>query len=173
MGYPIEEIIAVQNSNCPIVDYIKSGYIWNKKRVTTLTPSMDILKPTGLPRLKALFPSWEELNENVHAFSATDVEIKREIARHYEKTKEILSPQTALACSAFSSVDLGVWGIIGVTHPAKYAELTQSLIGATAPSSDRFAEQLSQPAHALQVSAELDSLSDIVLDFCVEMEIAC
>jgi hypothetical protein len=69
--------------------------------------------------------------------------------------------------------DLNAWAILGVTHPAKFGQVTQGIIGTTAPTTDRLEEQWKMPAYAMQVSAELDLLSDIVLDFCLPMEIAC
>jgi threonine synthase len=175
IGYPIGEIRAAQNANHPIVDYVRTGYIWNKENVVTLTPSIDVTKPANFPRLNELFPSWEEFSDSISAFCATDTEIKKAITACYQEKNEILSPHTALAYSGLPSIDadLNAWAIMGVTHPAKFGQVTQGIIGTTAPTTDRLEEQWKMPAYAMQVSAELDLLSDIVLDFCLPMEIAC
>jgi threonine synthase len=175
MGYPIEEIVAAQNANCPIVDYAATGYMAKRKRIPTMTTSMDIAHPGNWARLQALYPSWEVFTDHVEAYAVSDADTQSAIKAGFEDNQLMLSPHTAVAYAGMPSLtsDPRAWAVAAVTHPAQYASLIESITDKRPDIPAPLAEQQQRAAHVVEISADSDSLSRIVLDLCTHLEIAC
>jgi threonine synthase len=175
MGYPVDEIIAAQSSNCPIVDYVTTGYMPKREPLHSIIPGMNVTQPANWPRLQALFPSWEDFIDHVQAYSASDEQVKDAIRECYVKHEMILSPQTALAYAGIPSLDADSrpWGITAVTNPAKYPSLIESVIQKLPVVAMSLKRQQLKPDSVIELSPEIDKLSTIILDLSAELEIAC
>ena len=130
MGYPIDEIVATQNANRPLVDYVATGCFRVKPLVNTIMPEMDINNPSSFLRLRSLYPSWEEFADSVQAFSATDEQVKKAILDCYKETGAPLCPRSAAAYSGLPPIesDSRAWTIAAAAHPAKFNHVIEPLI---------------------------------------------
>lgn len=174
MGYPINEIVAAQNSNNPIEEFVSTGYMSKREKVATLIPVMDVTQPANWSRLLSLYPSWDDFIDDVQAFSVTDEEIKTAIRDCYEHNRLILSPQSAVAYNGLPSLsdDSRAWAITAVSHPSKSAQLLQSLIGKNYLKPEAFMGQ-QRFMEVLEIPADASHLTHAILGLCEQLEIAC
>lgn len=162
MGYPIGDIIAAQNSNRCVVDYVATGCFRPKPSIETMVPSMDVAIPANFPRLCALFPSWEEFSNHVQAFSVTDEQIKQAVAECYQETGKVLCPFSAAAYVGLTAYleDPRPWAIACISHPAKFSQVIEPIIGEAiaSPRALRAALYFSTPEICIPADSDLTDM---------------
>ena len=160
LGYPIGEIIAAQNANRPIVDYVSIGTISDSPSMETLANAMDVGSPSNFARLKALYPSWEEFCQNVQAYSLSDQEIKNNIKNCHDKTEVPICPHTATAYAGLPPLeeDDRPWTFVATADPAKFESIVEPIIGHELPLPVELEAQLKKPVQAIDVAAEINAV---------------
>ncbi len=171
MGLPVNKLICASNANNVLTDFINTGiYDRNRKFITTVSPSMDILISSNLERLlyimngenDALIREWfgklasegrYEVTEDVKAkltddFAAgccDDDETKATIKRIYDKYSYTLDTHTAVAVKVYEDYrektgDNTRTVIASTASPYKFSTAVLEAIEGKAPECDEFAK---------------------------------
>ena len=169
MGLPINRLICASNANNVLTDFIETGvYDRNRKFVTTVSPSMDILISSNLERLLYLlcgrdsdvintwFSSLKEtgryeVSDDVKAkikavFSAgfcDDVKTKAAIKETYEKYSYLSDTHTGVALCVYNEYenktgDKTKTVIASTASPFKFSAAVLDALGKKADSDDEF-----------------------------------
>lgn len=160
LGYPIGKIVAAQNANHPLVDYVKVGYVDQKSSVDTIANAMDVASPSNFARLKALYPQWDHFSDSIEAYAVSDEEIKSNIAACFSQTGEALCPHTATAFSGLPSIesDDSPWTIAATAHPAKFETIVEPIIGESLILPDPLKEQLDRRRREKGIEPDMHGL---------------
>lgn len=166
LGYPIGDIVSAQNQNHSLVDYVETGCFRERPVQPTIANVMDISKPANLVRMESLYSGWEELSENLSAYSVSDSAISRSITRCFQETGAILCPHAAAAYHGLPTLneDDGPWAIVGISHPAKYNTVIQPLIGKTADWPSSLTRFQSQPVASDTITPDLGELKERIFN---------
>jgi threonine synthase len=176
IGYPIDTIVAAQNRNRPVVDYVATGFCLKKPVIKTLANEMDVSMPANFARLQALLPDWEDFIEHIQACSVTDYEIKDAIESCHKETNTILCPHAATAYASLPAVtsDPRAWTIAAIAHPIKYTKIIEPIIKQKIEPSASIAKQLKKPSVVSELPIDGHTLRQIVLDLQTEeIAVAC
>lgn len=167
MGFPIDKIILSTNANSIIPDFIKSGVFAPKSSIATLANAMDVGNPSNFERLHEMYPDFADFTANVSAYSVNDEQIQRTIKSTYEKHKVIICPHTATAVYVREH-DLDAndtdksWIVVSTAHPCKFETVIEPLLGIELPVPDRLNEVLHRKSMAIDSSASLNAVTEIV-----------
>lgn len=136
MGLPCGKIIAAMNGNNQLGDLMHGSVPRSYSPTPSLAPSIDMVYPSGWPRLRALY------NDNPEAMlgdidapqAVSDLEIETTIRNIYHSCGYALDPHTAVALVAANrpEYDGRLKVIMATGHPAKDIALTARITG-TAP----------------------------------------
>ncbi|HLX52407.1 MAG TPA: threonine synthase [Aquella sp.] len=167
MGFPIDKIVLSTNANSVIPDFVKSGVFTPKPSIATLANAMDVGNPSNFERLHSLYPDFADFVGNVCAFSVSDKEIRQAIKSTYEKHKVIVCPHTATAIyvreNRFAAYDADKsWIIVSTAHPSKFETVIEPILGIELPVPDNLNEVLQRKNLAIDSSASLSAVTDIV-----------
>ncbi|HOV40607.1 MAG TPA: threonine synthase [Oscillospiraceae bacterium] len=169
MGLPVAKLICASNSNNVLTDFIKTGiYDRNRKFITTISPSMDILISSNLERLlymlcgedDAQIKKWfgelaqsgrYEVSDDVKAklkadFSAgfcTDEETEETIKNIFDKYSYTCDTHTAVAVKVYeeyrkSTGDATKTLIASTASPYKFSASVLKAIEGKAPEIDEY-----------------------------------
>lgn len=131
---PISQIVLAVNANTTIPDYLKDGVYKPRPSVKTLANAMDVGAPSNMERLFNIFPTYEEMKENVSAFSVSDDLIREEIKNTYKEEGYIICPHTACGkyvADTYFKDECPI--IVSTAHPAKFESVVEPLIGERVP----------------------------------------
>ncbi|MCR5731841.1 MAG: threonine synthase [Sphaerochaetaceae bacterium] len=132
IGSPIKRVALAVNANTTIPEYLESGKYNPRDAIKTIANAMDVGAPSNMERLFDLFKSYEEMCENVSAWSVNDDEIRRTIKEVYSEEKYVMCPHTAcgerVRRDHFAGEDTI---IVSTAHPAKFETIVEPLIGIT------------------------------------------
>jgi threonine synthase len=132
MGLPIDRIVACENANSFLTDYMRTGQVSQHKSIPTLAYAADKGTPTNFERLQWLYDnSLERLYSEVESHSYSDAEIIRAVNTCYETTGYTCDPHTALSyCGQQDSLKSGEIGLMLATaHPAKSLDAMTAITG--------------------------------------------
>lgn len=132
MGLKIGRLIACENANNYLTDFLSTGNDNIHRANPTLAPAADKGHPTNIPRLLSLCGnSPERLNQEVEAYSFSDAEIIGVINECYDRFRYTIDPHTALAyCGLSRSLRPDETGLILATaHPAKSLTAMNAITG--------------------------------------------
>ncbi|MCI7807325.1 MAG: threonine synthase [Spirochaetales bacterium] len=159
IGAPIKRIVLAVNANTTIPEYLESGEYKPRDSVRTLANAMDVGAPSNMERLFSLFPSYEEMKENVSAWSVSDEEIKKTIVDEYRKEGYVLCPHTACAERVrLDHFDGEPVIIVSTAHPAKFDTVVEPLIGATVPMPAALADLVNRPSTFTEIGTDYREL---------------
>ncbi|MCC2625526.1 MAG: threonine synthase [Burkholderiales bacterium] len=167
MGFPIDKIVLSTNANKIIPDFVKNGIFTPKASVATLANAMDVGNPSNFERLHTLYPNFADFVSNVSAYSVNDEQIRQTITSAYAKSKVIICPHTATAvyvrenCLDANDADKS-WIVVSTAHPSKFETVIEPLLGITIPVPDRLNEILHRESLAIDSSASLNAVTEIV-----------
>ena len=159
IGAPIKRIVLAVNANTTIPEYLESGEYKPRDSVRTLANAMDVGAPSNMERLFSLFPSYEEMKENVSAWSVSDEEIKKTIVDEYRKEGYVLCPHTACAERVrLDHFDGEPVIIVSTAHPAKFDTVVEPLIGNTVPMPAALADLVNRPSTFTEIGTDYREL---------------
>lgn len=159
MGFPLGNIVLVQNANCPLVDYLRNDIWATKPSVPTLANAMDVGNPSNIERLNHLFPTRKEVLSAFEVFSVSDDEIRESIRQGFNKWGQIWCPHTATAAwIRLNQQKQGRWIIVATAHPSKFSETVEPLLGRKIPLPSSLAEIYSRPSLFQEIEPELQAL---------------
>ena len=163
MGAPIGRFIAATNVNKTVPDYLESGEFLPRPSVATLSNAMDVGVPSNFERISAHF-SLEEMRRLILGISINDAETRETIA-DFPRRGYHLDPHTAVAWHAADKAGGLPQGaplvIVSTAHPAKFAEIVESLAGKV-PVPPSLQKAMERTVEAKTIPAELGALREFL-----------
>ena len=164
LGFPLARIILAHNVNRTVPDYLQTGVWRPRPSIATLASAMDVGNPSNMERMRALFPAWSELREQLSAESVDDATIRARIGEDFMHYGRVWCPHTATAAEVYSRLSPAErrdrpWVLVATAHPAKFNEIVEPIIGRTVPVPDSLERLLRLPQHAVDVPPTLEALA--------------
>ena len=167
-GMPCGRFVAAVNRNRGFVDYLRGAPFHPRESIRTSSNAMDVGAPSNLERIQWLYRGVDaEVRQRVRGESVTDEEGARCIERVHRTTGYVLDPHTAVAYEAASRLEAETSGpivVLATAHPAKFPEVVEASIGKAVEVPRALAEVMARPEHMTTMSADLDSLTTILLE---------
>jgi threonine synthase len=132
MGLPIKRIVACENANSFLSDYMRSGQINEHKSIPTLAYAADKGVPTNFERLQWLYDnSLERMHAEIESHAYNDADIIAAVNTCYDEYGYTCDPHTALAFRGLQdSLKPGETGLMLATaHPAKSLDAMTAITG--------------------------------------------
>ena len=164
MGAPIDRVVLAHNSNRTVPDYLESGQWRPRPSVATLANAMDVGDPSNMERVRHLYPTVEELRQDIVAVSVDDQAIEAEIRSGVSQYNRIWDPHTATAVRAVAELGLQHPIVVATAHAAKFDGIVEPLIGGAVDVPPALAELLGRPVHSFEIDAELSVLDAALAD---------
>jgi threonine synthase len=168
-GFPIEDIVASQNANNTIVNYLNHNIEPNQDTIETVANAMDVGKPSNFERLKSMFTNRSDFLKNVQAYNASDMEILDKIKDIYKEFTYIVCPHTATAFCAYENIKLNneKWTIISTADPSKFEEVIDRSIEIVLPPGKRLQSLLDRKQYYTSIESNMDSLKQAYIEFFI------
>jgi threonine synthase len=161
MGAPIERIVLAVNANTTIPDFLASGVYEPRESIATLANAMDVGDPSNMERLRHLFPSIEEIRENITAYSVSDGQIQETIGRIWQENGYAVCPHTAAGeyvrrtiARNSPAMSNSPTMVVATAHPAKFETIVEPTIGESVPIPPQLAELLHRPGSAAEIDPD-------------------
>jgi threonine synthase len=133
LGFPIARIILAHNINRTVPDFLQTGVWQARPSIATLASAMDVGNPSNMERIRALYPSLNEIREQLSADSVDDATIRARIGEDFMRYGREWCPHTATAAEVYSRLAPGErrrpWVLVATAHPAKFNEIVEPIIG--------------------------------------------
>ena len=164
LGFPIGRIVLAHNSNRTVPDYLQTGVWQPRASIATLASAMDVGNPSNMERLRALYPTVDEMRGQLAADSVDDAAIRRRIVEDYAEFGRIWCPHTATAAEVYRRLPAAdrrdrPWVLAATAHPAKFPEVVEPLIGGTVEVPSSLARLLQLPRRFQDLPPTLTALS--------------
>lgn len=132
MGLPITQLIAANNSNDVVYEYLVTGKYKPRKSVETIANAMDVGEPSNFVRILDLYNhSHKTISTKIKGFRYSDSEIKEIVKKVYDKTNYLCDPHGACGFEALneflSEKQIGLF--LETAHPAKFIETMEKIVG--------------------------------------------
>ena len=102
LGLPIARIILAHNINRTVPDFLSTGTWQPRSSIATLASAMDVGNPSNMERLRALYPTWGEVREQLSAQSIDDATIRARIGEDFMHYAREWCPHTATAAEVYA-----------------------------------------------------------------------
>ena len=163
MGAPIHCFRAPTTINDTVPRYFASGRVEPKASVQTLANAMDVGNPSNLERLQWMFNGdLAAMKALIATASFTDDDVRRAIARLFEKYGYVADPHTAIGYLGIPDKRSGLSLFLATAHPAKFREVVQPVIKRDVPLPDALAETLARKKDVHRISPELSALAKLL-----------
>ena len=164
MGFPIARIVLAHNINRTVPDFLESGVWQPRPSIATLASAMDVGNPSNMERLRALYPSWSGLREQLSADSVDDATIRTRIGEDFMHYGREWCPHTAAAAEVYGRLSVAErrdrpWAVVATAHPAKFNDIVEPLIDKAVSIPDSLDRLLRLPQHALDLPPTLEALA--------------
>jgi threonine synthase len=164
LGFPIERLVLAHNANRTVPDFFASGEWRPRPSIATLASAMDVGNPSNMERLRAQYPGFEELTQQLRADSVDDATIRHRIKEDFMEYGRVWCPHTATAAEVYRRLSrperqAGPWVLVATAHPAKFNEVVEPLIGREVPVPPALARLLGSSRHLLDVPPTLEAMA--------------
>ena len=164
LGLPIGRIILAHNINRTVPDFLSTGVWQPRSSVATLASAMDVGNPSNMERLRALYPTWSEIREQLSADTVDDATIRARIGEDFMHYGREWCPHTATAAEVYARLSAAErrdrpWVVVATAHPAKFNEIVEPIIGKPVTIPDSLDRLLRLPQHAVDLPPTLEALA--------------
>jgi threonine synthase len=164
LGFPIARIVLAHNVNRTVPDYLKTGIWQPRPSIATLASAMDVGNPSNMERMRALFPTWNALREQLSADSVDDATIRIRIGEDFMRFGREWCPHTATAAEVYSRLPAAdrqsrPWVVVATAHPAKFNEIVEPIIGKPVTVPDSLDRLLRLPQYAVDLPPTLEAVA--------------
>jgi threonine synthase len=164
LGLPIARIILAHNINRTVPDFLSTGVWQPRSSVATLASAMDVGNPSNMERLRALYPAWNEIREQLSADTVDDATIRARIGEDFMHYGREWCPHTATAAEVYARLSAAErrdrpWVVVATAHPAKFNEIVEPIIGKPVTIPDSLDRLLRLPQHAVDLPPTLEALA--------------
>jgi threonine synthase len=194
MGLPIDHLIIGSNRNDILARFLETGDMTMRGVEASLSPSMDIQVSSNFERLLfdmlrrdgakvdsvmndfrtsgsfTVEPQTHAWVRNLFSGNTTDDDaIRATIARHYQRTGEIIDPHTAVAVDAAEAArasgrvaaDVPIISL-ACAHPAKFPDAVDSAISQRPALPERMADLLDREEHVTTLANDFSTVADFI-----------
>jgi threonine synthase len=163
-GFPIARIVLAHNVNRTVPDYLKTGTWQPRPSIATLASAMDVGNPSNMERMRALFPTWNAIREQLSADSVDDATIRIRIGEDFMRFGREWCPHTATAAEVYSRLphverQAHPWVVVATAHPAKFNEIVEPIIGKPVTVPESLERLLRLPQHAVDLPPTLEAVA--------------
>jgi threonine synthase len=164
LGLPIARIILAHNINRTVPDFLRTG-IWEPRAsIPTLASAMDVGNPSNMERIRALYPAFGTLREQLSADGVDDATIRARIGEDFMHYGREWCPHTATAAEVYSRLSAAErrerpWVVVATAHPAKFNEIVEPIIGKQVEIPQSLDRLLRLPQHAVDLPPTLEALA--------------
>ena len=159
-GAPVGRILMAANANRPVPDYLASGDWKPRPSIATLANAMDVGSPSNIERVFHLYPSVEELRQDVEACWTDDDTIREVLAAAPERYGRVVDPHTATALHALETSGLARAIVVSTAHPAKFQSVVEPVLGRPVEVPESLARLRDRPVRVTRIPADLAALRD-------------
>ena len=164
LGFPIERIVLAHNLNRTVPDFLSTGLWEPRASIATLASAMDVGNPSNMERVRALYPSMDEIRQQMSALSVDDATIRRRIGEDFMHYGREWCPHTATAAEVYSRLSAAErrdkpWVLVATAHPAKFNEIVEPIIGRPVAVPASLAALLKLPQHVRDLPPTLEALA--------------
>ncbi len=164
LGLPIERIVLAHNINRTVPDFLSTGLWQPRSSIATLASAMDVGNPSNMERLRALYPTWQGIREQLSADSIDDATIRARIGEDFMHYGREWCPHTATAAEVYARLSAEErrgrpWVVVATAHPAKFNEIVEPIIGKPVTIPDSLERLLRLPQHAVDLPPTLEALA--------------
>jgi threonine synthase len=164
LGFPIARIILAHNVNRAVPDYLDSGVWQPRPSIATLASAMDVGNPSNMERMRALYPSWREMHEQLSAGSVDDATIRSRIGEDFMRYGREWCPHTAAAAEVYNRLSEAErrdrpWVVVATAHPAKFNEIVEPITHKPIVVPESLDRLLHLPQHAVDLPPTIAALS--------------
>jgi threonine synthase len=163
LGFPIARIILAHNINRTVPDFLTTGVWQPRPSIATLASAMDVGNPSNMERMRALYPTWAGIREQLSADSVDDATIRSRIGEDFMHYGREWCPHTATAAEVYSRLSVEErrdrpWVLVATAHPAKFNEIVEPIIGKPVTIPDSLDRLLRLPQHIVDLPPTLEAL---------------
>jgi threonine synthase len=156
--------VLAHNANRTVPDYFKTGDWRPRPSVPTLASAMDVGNPSNMERIRALYPTFAEVNEQLSADSVDDATIRRRIGEDFMEYGREWCPHTATAAEVYRRLSEREraehpWVLVATAHPAKFNDVVEPIIGKTITVPAALSRLLRLPQHFLDLPPTLQAVA--------------
>jgi threonine synthase len=164
LGFPIARIVLAHNVNRTVPDYLQTGIWQPRPSIATLASAMDVGNPSNMERMRALFPTWNSIREQLSADSVDDATIRIRIGEDFMRFGREWCPHTATAAEVYGRLpqverQAHPWVVVATAHPAKFNEIVEPIIGKPVTVPESLDRLLRLPQHAVDLPPTLDAVA--------------
>ncbi len=132
-GLEIKKYIAATNSNDVIPQYLKNGKYTPISSIHTISNAMDVGSPSNYERMSHLFnDDVNNFKSKISAYSISDENTKKIIAKIYDEERYIMCPHTAVGYGAAELYKQEnphtKMMVLSTAHPGKFTEVIEEVI---------------------------------------------
>lgn len=157
MGLPIKRLVAANNANDIVYQYLKTGEYHPLASKQTIANAMDVGDPSNFARIYDMYKGSHDAIAKVMAGAAyTDEQIRQAMRNCYRQNGYVLDPHGACGYQALKELlEDGETGVFCETaHPAKFKQTVEEAIGAEVPIPERLAAFMSGKKQSIALSKQ-------------------
>ena len=133
LGLPIHHMIAANNRNKVVTDYLETENYSPKPTIQTLSNAMDVGNPSNFVRIQELFNhEFLALKSNLSSYSYTDEETLQGMKDLYSQYNYVADPHGAigfLASEAYQTKNINTHCVfLETAHPTKFLDVVEQVI---------------------------------------------
>jgi threonine synthase len=167
LGFPIERIVLAHNANRTVPDFLKTGQWQPRASIPTLASAMDVGNPSNMERVRAFYPAWREISEQLSAHSVDDATIRARIKEDFMQYAREWCPHTATAAEVYARLSAEErrqhpWVLVATAHPAKFNEIVEPIIGRTLAVPPSLERLLRLPQVCMDIAPTLPALAAVL-----------
>ncbi|HTV97772.1 MAG TPA: threonine synthase [Steroidobacteraceae bacterium] len=164
LGFPIERIVLAHNANRTVPDFLRDGEWRPRPSIATLASAMDVGNPSNMERVRALYPSFASLREQLTAQSVDDATIRARIGEDFMRFGREWCPHTATAAEIYHRLSeserrSSPWVLVATAHPAKFNDIVEPIIGKPVEVPPSLARLLALPQRFLDLPPTLEAVA--------------
>lgn len=135
MGAPIERVHLAVNANTTLADFARTGNYEERRSVRTLSNAMDVGAPSNVERLRAALDGKSFDAAGLSVSSHVDNEIRGVLREFHSDAGRFICPHTAVGVAALGPAShiAEDWVVAATAHPAKFNDVIEPVVGASAP----------------------------------------
>jgi threonine synthase len=167
MGLPVAKFVAATNRNDSVPTYLRTGVFTPHTSHTTISNAMDVGNPSNFQRIVRLYPSVDQLRQDVVGFACSDDETSLVMKRVFDEHGYLLDPHGAVGY-------LGLQNYLGThpdhlsiflhtAHPAKFRDVVESVVSQTIEVPERLRKILHRSKKTIATGASWDSVREAIV----------
>ena len=145
-------------------DFFETGEWRPRPSIPTLASAMDVGNPSNMERIRALYPTFASISEQLSADSVDDATIRRRIGEDFMQFGREWCPHTATAAEIYRRLSERErrdrpWVLVATAHPAKFNDVVEPIIGKAVEVPDALNRLLRLPQHYVDLPPTLQAVA--------------